>query len=123
MLPEPLLKVMQNEGVVAIATQGKDEPHLVNTWNSYLTLSADQRLLIPAGRMHTTEANISSNPKVLLTLGSREVSGLHGPGTGFLIRGQGSFVTSGPDFDGMKAKFTWLRAVLVITIESVTQTL
>ncbi|NLX18802.1 MAG: pyridoxamine 5'-phosphate oxidase family protein [Desulfobulbus sp.] len=123
MIPEKLLDVMQHEGVVAIVTQGENEPHLVNTWNSYLTLSTDHRLLIPAGGMHTTEANIANNPNVLLTVGSREVSGMRGPGTGFLIRGKAAFVTSGPDYDGMKAKFAWMRAVLAITIESVTQTL
>ena len=113
---------MKQDGVVAIATLGQDGPHMVNTWNSYLRVSADGRLLIPAGYMHRTEANIAFNPEVLITLGSSKVKGLHGPGAGFLIKGKAQFVTSGPDFDVLKAKFAWLRAIMAVTIESVTQT-
>ena len=122
MISETLQKIMKTDGVVAIATLGADGPHLVNTWNSYLKISPDGRLLIPAGYMHKTEANINHNPNVLITLGSSKVEGLHGMGAGFLIKGKARFVTSGPDFDFMKAKFSWLRATLAVTIESATQT-
>lgn len=122
MLPEKLLEIMKQDGVVAIATLGKDGPHMVNTWNSYLRASEDGRLLIPAGYMHRTEANIAFNPEVLITLGSSKVKGLHGPGAGFLIKGKAQFITSGPDFDTLKAKFDWLRATLAVTPDSVTQT-
>jgi hypothetical protein len=96
---------------------------MVNTWNSYLRISSDGRLLIPAGYMHKTEANVAHNPNVLITLGSSKVKGLHGPGTGFLIKGKASFIPSGPDFDFMKEKFSWLRATLAVIIDSATQTL
>lgn len=122
MFSETLLEVMKQDGVVAIATLGKDGPHMVNTWNSYIRVSADGRLLIPAGYMHHTEANIAFNPHVLITLGSSKVKGLHGPGAGFLIKGTATFVTSGPDFDLLKEKFEWLRATLAVTADSVTQT-
>jgi hypothetical protein len=42
---------------------------------------------------------------------------------GFLIKGKASFITSGPDFDFMKEKFSWLRATLAVVIDSATQTL
>lgn len=96
---------------------------MVNTWNSYLRISSDGRLLVPAGRMQQTEANVAGNPDVLMTLGSREVPGRHGPGTGFLIKGKAAVITSGPDFDFMKTQFSWQRATLAITVESATQTL
>jgi hypothetical protein len=121
-IPDKLLEIMKQDGVVAIATLGKDEPHLVNTWNSYLRISSDGRLFIPAGYMNKTEANVAFNPKVLITLGSSKVKGLHGAGAGFLIKGKGTFIKSGPDFDFMKEKFSWLRATLAITIDSITQT-
>ena len=35
-IPETLLEVLKKDGVVAIATQGPDGPHLVNTWHSYV---------------------------------------------------------------------------------------
>jgi hypothetical protein len=122
MISETLLEVLKQDGVVAIATLGQDGPHMVNTWNSYIRISADGRLLIPAGYMHHTEANITFNPNVLITLGSSKVKGLHGPGAGFLIKGKAAFISSGPDFDLLKEKFEWLRATLAVTIDSVTQT-
>lgn len=122
MIPEKLLEIMKQDGVVAIATLGEDGPHMVNTWNSYLRVTEDGRLLIPAGYMHRTEANIAFNPQALITLGSSKVKGLYGPGAGFLIKGTARFVTSGPEYDLLKAKFDWLRATVVVTIESATQT-
>lgn len=122
MIPEKLLEIQKQDGVVAIATLGQDGPHLVNTWNSYVTVSADGRLLIPAGYMHRTEENIAFNPEVLLTMASSKVPGLHGPGAGFLIKGKAAFIASGPDFDLLKSKYAWLRAALVVTPDSVTQT-
>jgi hypothetical protein len=72
--------------------------------------------------MNKTEANIAQNPNVLITLGSSKVKGLHGAGAGYLIKGKASFITSGPDFDFLKAKFNWLPATLAVTIDSATQT-
>ena len=123
MIPEKLLEILKQDGVVAIATAGKDGPHLVNTWNSYVRISPDGRMFIPAGYMHTTEANLADDPSVLITLGSSKVQGLRGAGTGYLIKGKAEFISSGPDFDFMKATFGWLRATLAITVESATQTL
>ena len=122
MIPEKLQEILKTDGVVAIATLGQDGPHMVNTWHSYVRISEDGRLLIPAGYMHRTEANIAFNDNVLITVGSSKVAGLHGPGAGFLIKGRAAFITSGPDFDLLKSKFAWLRATLAVTIESATQT-
>jgi len=121
-ISEKLLDVLKQDGVVAIATLGPDGPHMVNTWNSYIRISADGRLLIPAGFMHRTEANVAFNPDVLITVGSSKVQGLHGPGAGFLIKGTATFITSGPDFDILKSRFDWLRATLAVSPVSVTQT-
>lgn len=123
MIPDKMQQVLSHEGVVAIATQGDAGPHLINTWNSYIQISKDGKLFIPAGYMNTTEANVAKANRCLITVGSREVEGFHGPGTGFLIEGTAAFIKSGPQFDAVKAKFPWARAVLEITITSVTQTL
>jgi hypothetical protein len=122
MIPEKLKEILKQDGIVAIATLGQEGPHMVNTWNSYLRTTDDGRLLIPAGYMHRTEANIAFNPEVLITMGSSKVKGLHGPGAGFLIKGKATFITAGPDFDALKAKFEWLRATLAVTIDSAVQT-
>jgi len=124
MLPDNFLRVLQHEGVVAIATQGRDgRPHLINTWNSYVQITDDGHLLVPAGGMHTTEANVSANHIVLLTAGSREVEGRNGRGTGFLLTGTAEFLSAGADFELIKAKFPWARAALKMSITEITQTL
>jgi hypothetical protein len=122
-IPPKLREVLSKDGVVAIATLGEDGPHLVNTWNSYVRLTEDGRMLIPAGYMNRTEANIAFNPEVLLTCGSSKVAGNMGPGTGFLIEGTAAFADSGPEFEKLKATFGWMRAVVIVTLRSVTQTL
>jgi len=118
-----LLEVLKKDGVVAIATLGPDGPHMVNTWNSYVRVSEDGRLLIPAGYFNKTEANIAFNNHVLVTLGSSKVQGFNGPGTGFLIQGTAAFLKEGPEYDDLKSRFGWARAVLSITVDSATQTL
>ncbi|WP_243362555.1 pyridoxamine 5'-phosphate oxidase family protein [Fundidesulfovibrio terrae] len=122
MIPEKMLEVIKNEGVAAIATQGEDGPHLVNTWNSYLKVMDGGRIIVPAGYYHKTEKNVAHDNRVLMTVGSRKVTGKNGPGAGFLIRGTAAFETSGPHFEAV-AKFKWARAALVITVTSVEQTL
>ena len=122
MVPEKLLEIMKQDEVAAIATLGSDGPHMVNTWNSYIKISPDGRLFIPAGYMNKTEANIAHNPNVLITMGSSKVKGLHGAGAGFLIKGKAAFITSGPDYDFLKATYSWLRANMAVTIDSAVQT-
>lgn len=122
MIPEKFYEVMMNEGVVAIATLGEDGPHMVNTWNSYLKVLDGRKIVIPAGWMHKTERNVAANAKVLLTLGSRKVAGKNGPGTGFLVKGEASFETSGEAFEAV-SRFKWARAALVIAVTEVEQTL
>ena len=123
MLTDAFFEVLRHEGVVAIATLG-DEPHLVNTWNSYIQVTDSHHLLVPAGGMHQTQNNIAANPKILLTVGTREVAGKQGkPGAGFLVAGTAEFLSEGDDFDRVKAKFGWARAALKIKVDSTTQTL
>ena len=122
MISEKLLEILNKDGIVSIATLGGDGIHMVNTWNSYVKISPEERFLIPAGYMHKTEENIKLNPEVVITTASSKVMGLHGTGAGFLIKGKAEFVTSGPDYDILKEKFSWLRATLAVTIESATQT-
>jgi hypothetical protein len=123
MIPEKFKEVLRHEGVVAIATLGQDGPHMVNTWNSYLQVTNTERILIPVGYMRRTEANIAYNDQVLITLGSREVTGNIGAGTGFLIKGTASIEASGSDFDATRARFPWARAVMAVTANSIEQTL
>jgi len=121
-LPENFYEVLQHEGVVAIISWGKDEPHVVNTWNSYLVVTEDERILIPAYGMRKTEKNVIENNKVKLTLGSKEVIGFQNyQGTGFLIEGTAAYIESGETYDMMKEKFSFLTRVLEVTVTSIKQ--
>ena len=100
------------------------EPHLVNTWNSYLVVTKDERILIPAYGFRKTEKNVDVNNKVKISLGSKEVSGYKDyPGTGFVVDGTAAYIESGDEYDMMKSKFSFLTRVLEITVDKATQML
>ena len=44
MLTEKFFEVISHEGVVSIISWGKGEPHVANTWNSYLTITKDNKI-------------------------------------------------------------------------------
>lgn len=123
MFDEKLYEVVSHEGVVSIVSWANEEAHVVNTWNSYLDVTQDGRLLIPAAGMRKTQKNIEINNKVKVTLGSREVMGYRSMGTGFLVEGTAAFIESGLEFDRMKEKYPFLSRVLEITVTSLKQTL
>jgi len=124
MLTEKFFEVINKEGVVTIVSWGIDEPHVVNTWNSYLVVTPDERILIPAYAMRRTEKNVNQNNKIKIALGSKEVLGYNDyQGTGFAIEGTAKFVESGSEFDMMKEKFSFLTRVLEITVTSAKQML
>ncbi|MCX6158733.1 MAG: pyridoxamine 5'-phosphate oxidase family protein [Ignavibacteriae bacterium] len=122
-LSEKFLEVLQHEGVVSIVSWGI-ETHVANTWNSYLVVTDDERILIPAYGFRKTEKNVDVNNKVKLTLGSKDVLGNNDyQGTGFLVNGTAKYISSGDEYDFMKKKFSFLTRVLEITVENATQML
>lgn len=124
MLSEKLFEVLKHEGVVSIVSWGVDEPHIVNTWNSYLVVTTDERILIPAYAMRHTEKNTNQISKVKIALGSKDILGYNDyQGTGFVVEGNAKFLESGTEFDMMKEKFSFLTRVLEITVTSSKQML
>lgn len=124
MLGEKFHDVLKNEGVVSIVSWGTDEPHIVNTWNSYLVVTSDERILIPAYAMRKTEKNLTQNNKLKMALGSKNVLGYKDyQGTGFVIEGMGKYLDSGSEFEMMKEKFSFLTRVLEVTVTSAKQML
>ncbi len=122
-LSEKFLEVLQHEGVVSIVSWGI-EPHVVNTWNSYLVITDDERILIPAYGFRKTEKNINVNNHVKITLGSKDVLGYKDyPGTGFVIDGKAKYISSGDEYNFMKEKFSFLTRVLEIKVDSAKQML
>jgi len=122
-LSSKFFEVLQHEGVVSIMSWGV-EPHLVNTWNSFLVVTDDERILIPAYGFRKTQKNVEVNKKVKITLGSKNVLGYKDyPGTGFLVEGTAAYVESGDEYDMMKEKFSFLTRVLEITVDKAKQML
>ena len=122
-LSDKFHEVLKHEGVVSIVSWGV-EPHVVNTWNSYLVVTDDERILIPAYGFRKTEKNVDVNNQVKIALGAKDVPGYKDyPGTGFVIDGTGRYIASGEEYDFMKAKFSFLTRVLEITVDQAKQML
>lgn len=122
-LSEKFHEVLQHEGVVSIVSWGV-ETHVVNTWNSFLVVTEDERILIPAYGFRKTEKNVNVNNQVKLTLGTKEVLGHNNyQGTGFLINGTAKYIASGEEYDFMKEKFSFLTRVLEVTVDKAKQML
>ncbi len=119
---ETFLAVMQDEGPATIITVNAQPASVVNTWMSYIKLDqAHDQLYIPAAGMHSIENDFATDATVVITVGSKQVMGTEGPGAGFHLTGQGSFLTSGAVFDEMKDRFPWIRAVLQVKVTELVQ--
>ncbi|MGN9161899.1 pyridoxamine 5'-phosphate oxidase family protein [Clostridium sulfidigenes] len=123
MFTDKFFEVLNHEGVVSIVTCANNTVHVANTWNSYLIVIEENKILIPAAAMIKTEENINANPKVKLTLGSKEVMGYKYMGTGFLLEGTAKFLKDGDNFKMMKEKCPFLTRTLEVTVTSCKQTL
>jgi hypothetical protein len=123
MFDDRFREVISKEGIVSIVSCSDGEAHVVNTWNSYLVIPDDGRLFIPAWKMRKTEGKTLKNNRVLLTIGTKEMNGRMGPGTGYLLEGTAKFIKSGAEFDMMKNKFSFLTRVLEVTVTAIIQTL
>lgn len=55
MFQEAFYEVLKHEGVVSITSWSKDNVHVANTWNSYVQITTDHRILIPAAWFHKTQ--------------------------------------------------------------------
>jgi hypothetical protein len=122
-LSEKFHEVLKHEGVVSIVSWGV-ETHVVNTWNSYLVITDDERILIPAYGFRKTEKNVNINNHVKLTLGTKEVLGHNNyQGTGFLIDGTARYIASGEEYNFMKEKFSFLTRVFEVTVDKAKQML
>lgn len=123
MLNEKFYEVLKYEGVVSIVSWGNGDANITNTWNSYLVVK-DNKIMLPAAGMNSTEKDVNVNNRVKVTLGAREVMGYNNyQGTGFLIEGTAEFIESGEDYQMMKEKFPFLRKVLEISVVSAKQLL
>ena len=125
MLSKKFFEVIQNEGVVSITSWGNgDQPNVRCTWNSYLHITKDERILAPIAGFTSVQGDVSKNDRVIVTLGSREVEGFNNyQGTGFLIEGRACFTDYGVEFEQMQKEYPFMNKLLEITVESAKQLL
>lgn len=120
-LTKKCLEILPDETPVTIITDC-NHPSVVNTWSHYIEIVDNKTMLIPAAGMHSIQNDLEKKDcQLILTFGSHQKSGSTGPGRGYHVHATGEFVTSGKYFDNMKAKFPWIRAVLVIHVLDVEQ--
>lgn len=121
---EVLLECVKDPGgIVSVATvSAEHKPHIANTWNKYLILTEDGKILMPLFGFRKTEANINNDAYTEVTLGSDKVQGRMGMGTGFLLVGTSEVLSEGELFDKMHDKCNFASRVLVFTPEKCTQT-
>lgn len=123
MFNEKFREVLSHEGALSITSWANQNANVTNTWNSYVRISENNTLLIPAAGMTSTQADVAVNNRLKLTLGSKEVMGTIGMGAGFFVEGEARFIDEGEDFDTMKANFPFLKRVLEVTPVMVKQTI
>lgn len=123
MLEGDVREVIEKSEWVAIATAGHDGPHLAGTWGDYVRALGfdDDVLLVPAGGLRHTEANLASDPRIELLFASRQVQGSSGgAGKGCLISGRAEVRDTGAEAAAVKARFPWARGALIVHVEHVT---
>ncbi len=124
MLTEKFYDCLKHEGIVAVASANAEgQAHCVNTWNRYIIVTEDEKLLIPCFGFRKTEKNVVFNPHIEITIGSHEVMGRRSMGTGFLLTGTAEFQKEGPLFDRMRDLCSFTNRVMVFTPDSCKQTL
>ena len=124
MLTEVFFECLKHDGIVSIASvTPENEAHIANTWNKYLIVTEDEKILIPCYGFRKNECNAAEHPRLAVTLGSHEVEGHRGMGTGFLLTGTAECRKAGALFDQMKEKCSFANRVLIFTPDSCKQTL
>ncbi len=120
MIDDAVKAVLSRESSAALVTSGAAGPHLVATWNSYITLLTDDAIIFPAGGMRQTQANVEAGSPVQLIVGSRDETG---KGTGYRLTGRACFETGTPIHNRLKERFPWCRAAVVMQIDRVEKVL
>ena len=116
--------VKDGGGIVSVASvSAEGKPHIANTWNKYLILTPDEKILMPCFGFRHTEKNTETQSYVEVVIGSDKVQGKMGMGTGFLLTGKAEFLKEGPLFTEMHDKCPFANRVLVFIPETCRQTI
>lgn len=113
--------ILNHEGIFSIVAKDEDFPHIVNTWNTFVIFK-DNNLFVPVGGMNKMEEILEKDNRVIVVIGTRELMGLHGMGMGVKIVGKAKIFQDIEEYEVMKTKFEWARAVMKIEILEAYQT-
>jgi len=124
LLNDTFYACVKHDGIVSVCSSSEaGKGHVANTWNKYLLITQDEKLVIPCFGFRKTEKNVQHDAAIELVVGSHEVQGLVGMGTGFLLKGTAEFQKSGELLAKMQARCAFANRVLVFTPTSCTQTI
>ncbi|CAM3453244.1 FMN-binding protein [Arcobacter aquimarinus] len=118
---EKIENILKYEGVFSVVAKGDDFPHIVNTWNSYVSFK-DNNIFLPVAGMNKMEEVLKNENRVIVVIGTKELMGLHGMGMGVKIVGKAKIFQDIEEYEVMKTKFEWARAVMKIEILEAYQT-
>lgn len=115
---------IHHDGIVSVCSSSAEgKGHIANTWNKYLIITEDEKILIPCFGFQKTEENVMHDPEIEVMIGSHEVQGKMGIGTGFLLKGTAEFQREGNMYQMMHEKCCFANRVLVFTPSSCLQTI
>lgn len=125
MILNPVLyECAAQDGIVTVCSSSREgKGHIANTQNKYLIITEEEKICIPCFGFHETEKNVSYDPNVELMIGSHNVPGKMGMGTGFLLKGKAEFQNHGALFQRMHDKCSFANRVLVFTPGTCVQTI
>jgi hypothetical protein len=115
-LNDVFYECVRHDGIVSVCSSSQEgKGHIANTWNKYLMITDDEKILIPCFGFHATEKNVQIDTEIEVIIGSHEVQGKMGMGAGFLLKGKAEFQSDGVLYKKMHAKCAFANRVLVFT--------
>ena len=125
-ITDAINEVIEKAELVTMGTYRENGLHMVATWAEYvrsLDIDDGKTLIVPVGGYHQTENNLAKDDRIELVIGSKQVQGKRGLGTGYRLSGRAKIITSGKLAELAKSKYPWARAALVIEVENAEQLL
>lgn len=117
MFPQNFYTILNYDCNVNVLSNGMAGEHVKNIWSIKIVMSEDGRILLPFEEYSVVEKNLLINHSVKVT--ARTCKGVkenHYMPLGFLMKGNASFLSEGPEYDSVKALYPWSSKVMEISI-------
>ncbi len=120
-MEEKIKEVLKYEGVFSIVAAGDNFPHIANSWNSF-TYYKDNQIFVPVGIMNKMQECLKKDNRVIVVIGTRDIEGLYGMGMGIKIFANAFIEDDTKEFEELKKRFEWARAIMRLEITDSYQT-